>query len=152
MRPRELEYEFVVSDPNGRIIGTISRNKVRARDAFSHRERVPNIDHRISCEGLTVATINERPRREVLARRAAPSTFIARAHYLVDHLCCSRFRIEDESGHTVARITYVKPYIVRSDDMGFVLESERGIRDPLRTMLLAIFPVVDRIRPRHHGQ
>jgi hypothetical protein len=128
---RGWEYEFVVSDPDGAIIGTINHD-------------------RMSRDGRTVATIDDRPRREVLAERAAPSNLMARAHYLLDHLCCCRYTIEDEPGHAVARITYVQPFFVR-DHMSFVLESDPLTPEPLRTMLLAMFTVVDRFRPRHDG-
>ena len=140
----------MVSDPGGAIIGTINRSKVRIRDAFSREDPLPDLEHRISCDGVRVATINDRPRREVLANRAAPSNLLARAHYLLDHLCCCRYTIEDKPGHAVARITYVQPFFVR-DQMGFVLELEPRTPEPLRTMLLAMFTVVDEIRPRHHG-
>ena len=149
-RPQGLEYEVVVADPGGAIIGTINRSKVRIRDAFSREDRMPNLDHRISCDGGTVATINERPRREVLAERAAPSNLTARAHYLLDHLCCCRYTVEDQPSRAVAQITYVQPFFVR-DHMSFVLESEPRTPEPLRTMLLAMFIVVDEIRRRHHG-
>jgi hypothetical protein len=144
--PPRLEYEFSVAGADGQALGTINQDNVVPIGKLKRT--------RITSRGRTIAMLESPTRREVLSERVSASSWISRAHYLLDHFSWRRFSIADYYGHEAARITYVRPSILPFH-VSYVLDFEPSTREPIRTMTLAACIVVHRrmIRPMlHPGQ
>jgi hypothetical protein len=131
-----LKYEYWVGRPDGQELGRINCNNVRA---FGEYEVCP----RIISRGRTIALIDRNPDSRVPRQRIPASSWISRAHYLLDHISCRRFTLTDEPGHAAAWITYIRPSILPFQ-ISYVLELPPGTPEPLRTMTLAACIVVHR--------
>jgi hypothetical protein len=129
-RAKGLEYEFLVAGPDDRELGTIMQDKVRIFGAWEVWPRL--ISH-----GRMIAMLHRYRGSWVPPQRVSASSWISRAHYLIDHVSCCRFSI----GQDRAWITYIRPSILPGQ-VSYVLELPPGETELLRTMTLAACIVV----------
>jgi hypothetical protein len=132
MRPRSGDsssHAFSVLGRDEAEIGRITRSG-SSNDSYV-----------IAIGGRSVATSSRVPRRAVMSERrssATPMTLVRRAGQLIDGVTSMVWCIEDEPGHSVARLTSL-----RGRGVAYVLETEPRLDEQLRTIALTLGIVAD---------
>jgi hypothetical protein len=116
-RWHNLYFEFSVLGLDGTEIGTIGRRK--ERDSMAIKLRRPG--------GGTIATIQDESGKDVIGVRSS----------------WRRFYIYDEPGDAAARLTYLRELSFWTAKVGYVLELQPGLSEPLRTLIVATVLAVD---------
>jgi len=164
-----LYFEFSVLGLDSTEIGTIGRQKVKKEML---RERTPGLAepaamgwsdaaHKHAAltgsselgdsrgiklrrsDGRAIATLRYGSRKDVIRNRLSPLDLMTRLDYALDRSSCRRFYIEDEPGHEAARLTYLRGSSLWANEVGYVLELQPGLSEPLRTLVVATVLLVD---------
>jgi hypothetical protein len=117
-RWHDLYFEFSVLGLDGTEIGTIGRRK---GDSMAIKLRRPG--------GGTIATVHDESEKDVIRVRSS----------------WRRFYIHDEPGDAAARLTYLRGLGLSfwAAKVGYVLELQPGLSEPLRTLIVATVLAVD---------
>ena len=125
-----LTHAFSVLGADAAEIGTITRSGSSNDDSCV-----------VAIGGRSVATASRVPRRTVMSERkssATPMTLIRRAKQLIEGVTSMVWRVEDEPGHSVVRLTYLP-----GRGVAYVLEMEPRLDEQLRTIALTLCIVAD---------
>jgi hypothetical protein len=132
-----LWHAFSVVDPTGSEIGRIALTGRR------------NDSYEITVGGRPVGRLRYFPQRQTVIEPqpfAAPPTLIEKGKRLIDRATSRVWSIEDESGLSIARVTYLsmnKLNPLRDREVAYVFTPEPRLQGPLRTLALSVCVVVD---------
>jgi hypothetical protein len=124
-----LTHAFAVLGADAAEIGTITRSGSSDDSCV------------VAIGGRSVATARRVPRRAVMSDRkssATPITLTRRAKQLIDGVTSMVWRVEDEPGHSVVRLTYLP-----GRGVAYVLEMEPRLDEQFRTIALTLCIVAD---------